>query len=157
MNSGSQLIDSSFWSLKPHSQISNTRHPAAYSCIFTWISRCLLTANFFIQNSGLVFGVVAYLHPSWRCQKQPWTKMHNLYLGKTRSGLPGRIVTCNRYLKPCAYRNLRMISSGCVFFPLIPDIMQERVLRSTISIDFFPFSSLPGILDTIKSTDTYDE
>lgn len=33
-----------------------------------------------------------YLQPSWRYQKQPCTKMHNLYIGKTISGLPCNLI-----------------------------------------------------------------
>jgi len=60
----------------------------------------LLDSNFDNQNSAFVLGVVALLHPSWRCQKQPWTKTTALYLGSTISGLPGRSRRCSRNRYP---------------------------------------------------------
>jgi hypothetical protein len=52
-------------------------------------SRATLRANLSSQNARRVFGVVAFLHPGCRCQKQPWTKITLLMDGMQMSGVPG--------------------------------------------------------------------
>jgi hypothetical protein len=39
----------------------------------TRLSLARLASNFSNQNSGRVPGTRKYLHPSWACQKHPWT------------------------------------------------------------------------------------
>lgn len=136
--SGSQDSMSSPLFLNPHSHISNTRQPDSSNCFLTSASRSLLEESLADQNSGLVRGVVAYRQPVCLCQKQPWTKMQSLYFGRTISGLPGRFVTCNLYRNPWENRTSRTISSGRVFFPLIPAIILERVVESTTSTGSLP-------------------
>ena len=51
----------------------------------------------------------------------------------TRSGVPGRLRSCRRYLMPRACRARRRSSSGTVSLLPIPAIIRERVARSTMS------------------------
>ena len=117
-----------------HSHTMATRQPRVSRSAPLSRSRTMLAPNFASQNSARVAGVVAKRHPGCRCQKQPWTKQTARYPGKTRSGFPGRLAPCRRYLKPRACRALRRSISGRVFLPLMPDIMRERVLGSTMSV-----------------------
>ena len=121
-----------------HSHTSKTLQPAAIRSSLFRASRNTLWRNFSVQNSTLVAGMVAYWHPSWRCQKQPCTKMHALYFASTISGCPASAFTWSRNLKPWACSNFRVFSSGLVFLPTIRDIMRERVSLLTVSIFIFP-------------------
>lgn len=131
-----------FSSFRSHSHTSKTRQPAAIRWSLFRASRITLPRNFSAQNSTLVAGIVAYRQPSWRCQKQPCTKMHALYLASTISGCPTNALTWSRNLKPWACSNFRIFSSGLVFFLPIRDIMRERISLLTVSI--FIFSRLIG-------------
>lgn len=72
-----------------HSQMTITCHPI-FSNDSRWnVSFTLFLLNLTSQKSVRVLGTKAYLHPSWWCQKQPFTKMTVLYLGSTTSGFPG--------------------------------------------------------------------
>ena len=73
-----------------HSHTTSTDHPASSKAALLRISRSTLDSNFFAQKSPFVLGVVAYLHPGCRCQKQPCTNIQVINLGSTISGLPGR-------------------------------------------------------------------
>src|SRR5215831_8629891 len=72
-----------------HAQTTLTFHPAARSSFFTSSSLRTFASNFSRQNTALLAGVVAYRQSECLCQKQPCTNTAVLYLGKTRSGLPG--------------------------------------------------------------------
>lgn len=78
------------------------------------------------------------LHALCRCQKQPWTKRATRYIGKMRSGLPGRSGLCRRYRSPCRCIQERTTISGFVSRPRIPAIMRLRVRRSTMSNPPYP-------------------
>ena len=118
---------------RAHSHITATRHPCSRSFLILRLSRSTFPRNLRSQNSVLLAGVVAYLHPGWRCQKQPCTKTTALYLGNTRSGCPGSFRSCNLYRKPSLCNALRSAISGRVFLPLMEAIILERVSLSTIS------------------------
>src|SRR5687767_14488378 len=79
-----------------HSQTITDFHPSLRSARRCTLSRAALPVSFSSQNSRRFVGVVQFLHPLWRCQKQPWTKITVLYFGRTISGLPGRFLTCRR-------------------------------------------------------------
>lgn len=89
-------------------------------------SRSLLPEIFCSQNSGRVAGIVARLHPSCPCQKQPWTKITALYFGSTISGLPGSCFLWSRKRYPILCRRERTTFSGLVFLPLIRAIVRLR-------------------------------
>lgn len=134
----SHLTRSSETSVAPlrriaHSQMIATRHPAAFSPATFVASRSMFRANFSSQNAALVFGTEALRHPSWRCQKQPWTNMAARYRGKTISGLPGSFAECRRKRNPAPCNAFRRRTSGVVFFPLMPAIIRDRIFASTMS------------------------
>lgn len=116
-----------------HVQTTATRHPADSSAFRFLRSRSTFASNFETQNLVLLDGVVAYLQPLCRCQKQPCTKTTARYLGRTRSGLPGRSLPCSLNLKPRPCSRLRSTCSGCVSAPRIPAIIRDLVARSTTS------------------------
>ena len=76
-----------------HSHTVMTFHPMSSSSFFVRLSLSLLPYNLFCQYSTLDLGILAYLHPSWRCQKQPWTSTIVLYFGSTMSGCPGYLLS----------------------------------------------------------------
>jgi hypothetical protein len=125
---------SGFRGLRLHSQISMTRQPLLVSFCMLRVSRSTVWRNLSAQNSVRVAGTVANLQPMWRCQKQPCTNMHVLYLARTISGQPGRFFTWILNLNPLRCRNRRTFNSGIVFFPLMLDIIRERVSTLTTSI-----------------------
>jgi len=112
--------------LTAHSQTVKTRHPAVISNAVLRSSLSLFELIFSSQNSVLVPGTLKYLQPC-PCQKQPFTKRTAPNFGKTRSGLPGKSLTCNLKRKPLACRDFLMINSGLVFLPFMPDIIRLRV------------------------------
>lgn len=61
-----------------HSQTTRTCQPSACSWPIMRTSRETFRAYLSVRTACSTFGVVAILHPSWRCQKQPWTKMPTL-------------------------------------------------------------------------------
>lgn len=111
-----------------------TRHPLHRSAARTVQSRAIFCLNLDSQNSGRVEGVVQNLQPSWRCQKQPCTKITALNFGNTKSGRPRIFVTCRRKRNPREWSTRRRAISGLVFLLWIPAIMRERVGWSTISV-----------------------
>lgn len=134
----SHLTRSSETSVAPlrriaHSQMIATRHPAAFSPATFALSRSTFRANLSSQNSALDFGTEAYRHPSWRCQKHPWTNMAARNFGRTMSGLPGSFAECRRKRNPAPCNACRRRTSGDVFFPLMPAIIRDRVFASTMS------------------------
>ena len=74
-----------------HSQTIRHLIPCFFNSFFTTASRLTLSSNFFCQNSSRDFGMYAYLQPSWRCQKHPFTKTAVLYFRKNISGWPGML------------------------------------------------------------------
>jgi hypothetical protein len=58
-----------------HSQTVKTSQPRLRSWRSLRRSRFTFSRNFGSQYSRRVFGVVAFGHPVWRCQKQPCTKI----------------------------------------------------------------------------------
>lgn len=127
-----------FASRSPHSQIMITVQPAARNASRFLASRDTFASNFVCQFCSLDRGVVVYLHPGWRCQKQPWTKMAVRYLGSARSGRPGNFSSCSVYLNPRRCKKRRTANSGFVSLDRIPDIIRERVALSTTSMSWYP-------------------
>lgn len=131
----SRAVAVTFSGVSPHSQITNTRQPSSSRREVFRLSLATLSENFRCQNSTLLFGVAAILHPSWRCQKQPCTKITTLCRRITKSGLPGKSFTCKRYRKPMPCKALRKANSGTVSFPRMRAIRMDRsagVRKSTI-------------------------
>lgn len=64
--------------------------------------------------------------------------MAALCFGRTISGFPGRSFLCSLNLNPTECSEERTYFSGFVFFPLILDIIRERVAASTISVMNWP-------------------
>ena len=120
-----------------HSHATYTLQPEACSASILRLSRAVFFLNFSSQNGVLLFGVVAILHPLWRCQKQPCTNTTALWRGSTRSGFPGSRLSCNRYRSPSRWRTRRNVSSGWLSFPRIRDMRSERsegVRKSVIAV-----------------------
>ena len=118
---------------KAHSQTVATRQPAWSRSFRLRRSRSMFVSNLACQNPWRVDGVVAYGHPSCRCQKHPCTKHTAPNRRNTRSGVPGSLRSCRRYRIPRAWMARRRASSGRVFLLPIPAIIRERVARSTMS------------------------
>lgn len=127
-----------------HSHTIASLHPSAIKA--RWFSSSLWTlrANFSAQKSSRVEGVVANLQPGCRCQKQPFTSIAARHLGRTMSGLPGNRPSCRRKRNPDAWRARRTSSSGLVFCPLMPAIIRDRVVLSTMSVMWL-FSLATGV------------
>ena len=87
-----------------HSHTVMTFHPMSSSSFFVRLSLSLLPYNLFCQYSTLDLGILAYLHPSWRCQKQPWTSTIVLYFGSTMSGCPGYLLSFFLKRRPLEWR-----------------------------------------------------
>jgi hypothetical protein len=116
-----------------HSQIVATRHPRSASRSRTRSSRFRFASSLAIQNCWRVAGVVAKRQPSWLCQKHPCTNMAARCFARTRSGRPGILLSCRRYLNPRACSAQRRDISGLVSLFLMPAIIRERVAWSTMS------------------------
>src|SRR6185312_3908590 len=112
-------VESIFFFLNLHSKIVITFQLSLFNNFIFCISRNLFLSNFLNYHSVLVFGITKYLQFLCPCQKQPLTKITVLYLGKTISGLPGRLLSWSLYRYPLACKNLRTNISGFVFLPLI--------------------------------------
>jgi hypothetical protein len=119
-----------------HSHTIITRQPFAFRSSVDCVSRAMFRSNFSTQNSVLLFGVVAILHPLCRCQKHPWTKITVLYRVSTISGLPGRSLRCSLNRKPSACNARRSATSGEVFEERIRDMRFDRSdgLRKSIKV-----------------------
>jgi len=103
----------------PHSHTTTTFQPnfrkASSASRSTTCVRRILARH----HSRRVWGSLKYLQPSCPCQKQPWTNTTVLYLGRTRSGVPGSDLTWRRYRNPLAHKNFRTNNSGFVSFARI--------------------------------------
>lgn len=129
-----------------HSHTTATRQPACFSRSAASRSLATFAANFVAQKSARVAGMAVKRQPTWRCQKQPWTRTTAFHLGRTTSGRPGSSFGWRRKRKPAWCRPLRTRSSGLVFRPLIELIIRERVEESTRSA--MPFFSSGSMLPT---------
>jgi len=78
-------------------------------------------------------GVVHFLQPLCRCQKQPCTNTTVRYFFRTKSGVPGRFLLCSLKRYPIRCRAERSLNSGLVSLPDTRDIIQERFFGDTIS------------------------
>lgn len=119
--------------LTAHSHTTATRQPSSLRFASFRRSRATFSLNFCCQNLRLDEGVAASLQPECRCQKQPCTKTTARYIGKTKSGFPGKLFTFNRYLNPARCIADLRTRSGSVSHPRIPAIIRDRVLASTMS------------------------
>lgn len=79
------------------------------------------------------FGVVAFLQPACRCQKQPLTNTTVRHFGSVRSGRPGKSFRCSRNLRPSRCAALRTSNSGPDPFERTARIISERLPLSTWS------------------------
>lgn len=128
-----------------HSHTIATRQPACRRAMIFRLSRSTVSPNFFFQNDAFEAGLVAYEQFSCLCQKHPWTWIAARCFGRTMSGLPGRSFACSLYRSPRRCSARRRASSGFVSVPLMPAIMRDRVILSTIST----ISSFPGVFAPI--------
>ncbi len=109
-----------------------------------WVPKVLNSVD------GLVVG--QWVPYAVGCQKHPWTNRATLYLGNTRSGVPGRLRRYRRNRSPnaCAARRTRI--SGCVFLLRTRAIVADRCSRLIVSaIGPIPTArtALPHILATL--------
>jgi hypothetical protein len=116
-----------------HSHITITEYPKAFNSRRAFRSLAIFLANFPVQNSTRVFGVLAASHPSWRCQKHPWTTIAFFRPVKTISGLPGSVLTFIRYDRPKSRSIRRTTSSGVVPLWRTRLISLERLTRAVLS------------------------
>lgn len=120
-------VSSLFAGLRSHSHTVITSHPFSSSDMIAFRSLLLFLFILAIHHSVLVLGMMKYWQLSCPCQKHPCMKTTFLYFGKTRSGLPGSLLSCSLYLKLLAKRNFLTRISGRVFLPLIWLILKLRV------------------------------
>lgn len=120
-----------------HSHTISTRQPSSCSWASFRASRATFPSNFGIQNSCRVLGVVAYLQPGWRCQKQPCTKIAVWCFDKTISGEPGRDFLWRRKRNPKECSSERTINSGFVFALPTRLMMAERESGDLAGLDVF--------------------
>lgn len=116
-----------------HSHMTITFHPMSSSCFLCNTSFLTFLSNFSTQNSVRVLGVVAYLQPSCRCQKQPFIKIAVLYFGSTTSGFPGYLLSFFLNRNPLEKSQLLTCTSILVSLPFIRLIFQLRCSFETIS------------------------
>ena len=109
-----------------HSQTITTRQPSLVKTRLLDLSLLALPPSFVIQNLRLFVGVVQFLQPRCRCQKQPWTKMTVLCLAITISGRPGSFFPCSRNRYPMRCSRLLTTLSGVVSLPRMRDMFHER-------------------------------
>lgn len=125
----SRLTPSTIW----HSQMTKQRHPSLLRAACVALSLATLREIFVSQYVVFEAGIRDLLQPCL-CQKQPFTKTAVLYLGRTRSGLPGRTLECKRKRKPAAWRPRRTNNSGEVPLDRTSAIIRLRVCGSTVSV-----------------------
>jgi hypothetical protein len=92
----SRRSDNFSMSFSSHCHVVSTFQPICRSSRRFRRSRALFDESFPSQNSALVFGIVARLHPLCRCQKHPCTKSALRFDGNTKSGLPVSFWSCRR-------------------------------------------------------------
>ena len=102
-------------------------------------------------DSVRVFGITAFVHPAWQCQKQPWTKITVPNRGKTISGLPGNALRKVKRRPPRCSSDLTR-RSGPVFLLRIRLMFQLRRSGVNLSISPFPKESPSNDLRTQTMT-----
>lgn len=107
--------------------MTSVLQPAAANAACTSMSRSTFRENFASQNSTRLFGVRQCGHPSWRCQKQPCTKIARRSPRMTMSGRPGNSGAWSLYRTPAACSVRRTIISGFVSLCRTRAITSERV------------------------------
>jgi len=118
-----------------HSQTTTTFQSRFLRAAVLRLSRETLSSNFFVQNSVLVFGVVASEQPLCLCQKQPFTKTTVLYFANTMSGFPGRPTLWSLKRYPTLCRRLRTIISGFVSLLQTRLMFQLRFALDKLSVN----------------------
>src|SRR6185437_10836305 len=111
-----------------HSQTRSTLQPRCFSSRLTYRSRFRFRSSF--SDQYFTFDVGRFLPPRQQCpcQKHPCTIMILLLLGKTKSGLPGRLLTCNLKRNPSRRTKRRTANSGVVSSPRT--LRMHSLLRS---------------------------
>lgn len=110
-----------------HSQRVATRHPSADNSSRFRESRARFPAIFLSQYCRLAFGTRDPREHECPCQKHPLMKTTFRFEGNTRSGQPGRDLTCSLYRYPSAWSIRRTINSGFVSLDLTACIVRRRV------------------------------
>ena len=98
-------------SVSSHSHTTITLKPAPLSSHDFRESLARLSANLVFQNDLFLVGIFARTHPSWLCQKHPWTNNALRRLRLAMSGEPGNPRTLTRYRPPIDHRTRRTTSS----------------------------------------------
>lgn len=124
-----------------HSRILTTKYPSSLSFLETFLSRFRFFSILFFQYFLFDFGSLPTGHNLQPCQKQPSTKTHNLYFGKTKSGLPN-ILELRLHPDIRFALNNAISFSSVLLFPLerICDIISERFSFEKESISPTPIS-----------------
>lgn len=120
-----------------HCQIVRTIQPVAIRAAVFSASRSRFRCSLGSQNSGRDLGGFPILQPC-QCQKHPWTNIAFFDPGNTISGVPGRSLRCSRNRLPIAWRALRTMISGEVFFERIRAIKALRLDGVRLSVTGFP-------------------
>ncbi len=124
-------------------------HPPSVNFFASIASRSRVFLNFNAHIPVCVWGMCAILQPWCWCQKHPLTKIAVLYLGKTMSGCPGSVFTCNRKRKPRWWSHLRTAISGFVSFERIWDIIRLLAVFDTVSMVVLTPSGIPRFAGSI--------
>ena len=122
--------------LSSHSHTVSTVQPSCCSS-----AKFLLSLSTFPMILGRQYSSFVLGHTnrgqSCLCQKQPFTKITVLYLGRTISGHPGSVLTFFLYRTPFENRYLRTNSSGFEFLLRICDMFMLRTSFEWLSAIFF--------------------
>ena len=85
--------------LSSHSQIIKYFQLFFINLVWFRLSLMQVSPLFVFQNSAFDLGFTRPYLQSWLCQKQPWTKITDLYLGKIKSAEILKIFLFNRYIQ----------------------------------------------------------
>ena len=116
-----------------YSHMIRTRQPVSKSSVADFLSLISLSLSFCRHKSFRVSGSFERAH-LWRCQKVPWTNTTVRDCGKTRSGRPGRVLSCSRYLSPFACKPRLTSISGWVSRLRMQLILNWRYLALWTSV-----------------------
>lgn len=124
-----------------HSRILTTKYPLLLRVLDTSLSLSLFLSIFAFQYFLFDFGSLPTGNNLQPCQKQPSTKTHNLYFGKTKSGLPN-ILELRLHPDIRFALNNAISFSSVLLFPLerICDIISERFSFEKESISPTPIT-----------------
>lgn len=124
-----------------HSRILMTKYPLFLRTLDTFLSRILFFSILSFQYFLFDFGILPAVHNLQPCQKHPSTNIHNICLGKKKSGFP-KIFELRRQPHMRFARKRAISLNSVLLFPLerMCDITSERFSfdRESISVTVIP-------------------